>query len=308
MPAADVDARLRLAAFAWLARISRDGRELVPWSTLVSGFAFEGRSVPLISQRGIWRPRILGGAPLSITTSPKNPYQDTFTPRGELSYHYFGSDADHPDNVSLRDALRSGVPLIYLHGVLKGSYLAVFPVFIVGDDRTEARFRVIADDMSAGSSAATIYALDWEREDPERTIRRRYAMREVRQRLHQRTFRERVLAAYHCRCALCRLRHPELLDAAHIVPDADERGIASVTNGLALCKIHHASFDANIIGISPDYRVSVRQDVLDEVDGPMLDFGLKGLHDQRVWVPRNAALRPDPVLLDERFAVFRKAG
>ncbi|MBM4721547.1 hypothetical protein GS449_26925 [Rhodococcus hoagii] len=55
-------------------------------------------------------------------------------------------------------------------------------------------------------------------------------------------FRATVMRAYETRCAVCALAHGELLDAAHIVPDGDEMGIASVRNGMALCKIHHAAY------------------------------------------------------------------
>ena len=51
-------------------------------------------------------------------------------------------------------------------------------------------------------------------------------------RLHQATFRERVLHAYRTSCAICRLRHRELLDAAHILPDGHPRGEPVVPNGL----------------------------------------------------------------------------
>ena len=47
------------------------------------------------------------------------------------------------------------------------------------------------------------------------------ATRVFQQRLHQREFRERVVRAYQHHCAVCRLRRNELLDAAHIMPDAD---------------------------------------------------------------------------------------
>lgn len=50
---------------------------------------------------------------------------------------------------------------------------------------------------------------------------RKYALRMVRQRLHQATFREAVMAAYGNRCALTGLPEPRLLDAAHIVHDGD---------------------------------------------------------------------------------------
>jgi len=53
---------------------------------------------------------------------------------------------------------------------------------------------------------------------------RRYAWGQTRQRLHQEAFRDLVVHAYNEQCAICRLHHPELLDAAHIIPDSDDRG------------------------------------------------------------------------------------
>src|SRR6516164_9550802 len=74
---------------------------------------------------------------------------------------------------------------------------------------------------------------------PTTALERRYALRTVKQRLHQASFREAVIAAYNGRCALSGLPEPLLLDAAHIVPDKDERlGHAIVPNGIPLSKIH----------------------------------------------------------------------
>jgi putative restriction endonuclease len=128
-----------------------------------------------------------------------------------------------------------------------------------------------------------------------------------RRRLHQQSFRERVLKAYREQCALCRLRHRELLDAAHILPDSEPEGEPNVSNGLALCKLHHAAFDKLILGITPDYIVVVRSDILEESDGPMLRFGLQGIHHQTISVPRSSDLRPDRDMLAWRYEQFQKA-
>jgi len=96
----------------------------------------------------------------------------------------------------------------------------------------------------------------------------------TQRRPHQQTFRHRVLRAYQERCASCRLRHRELLEAAHILPDGDPRGEPIVSNGVALCKLHHAAFDRYILGIRPDLAVDLRLGVLREADGPMLLHGL----------------------------------
>jgi putative restriction endonuclease len=104
------------------------------------------------------------------------------------------------------------------------------------------------------------------------------------------------------------LRHTELLDAAHIIADANDEGIPIVPNGLSLCKIHHAAFDKNIIGISPDYQVRIREDILAEIDGPMLKFGIQSLDKSKIILPRNPIERPDRDRLRERFDEFMKAG
>jgi putative restriction endonuclease len=100
------------------------------------------------------------------------------------------------------------------------------------------------------------------------------------------------------------LRHRELLDAAHIIPDSEERGLPTVTNGISLCKLHHAAFDSFMIGISPDYKIQVREDILQEQDGPMLLHGLQGLHGASISLPTRSADRPDQDALDWRYQRF----
>ena len=226
------------------------------------------------------------------------PYDDAFSADGLLLYRYRGIDIGHRDNVDLREAMRLQVPLIYYHGIVPGRYMASWPVYIVGDEPAALTFKVAVDDRQFVSVPVP--------ETPETEIRRRYATRQVRQRLHQQTFRERVLAAYQQHCAICRLRHQELLEAAHIVADRDPEGEPKVSNGLALCKLHHAAFDCHIIGVNPDYRVEVRLDVLEEIDGPMLQHGLQGFHGSSLWLPSKESLKPDQHFLEERYALFRQ--
>ena len=136
------------------------------------------------------------------------------------------------------------------------------------------------------------------------TDERRYANRIVRERLHQPMFRARVLRAYQGACAVCSLRHPQLLDAAHIVSDTQIGGVPQVTNGLALCKIHHASYDRNLLGVTPDFEVRIDQALLDEVDGPMLRYGLQDMHGRQLHLPSRKAEWPSREGLAEHFAAF----
>jgi putative restriction endonuclease len=112
-----------------------------------------------------------------------------------------------------------------------------------------------------------------------------------------------VVAAYRTQCAVCRLRRSELLDAAHIVPDYIG-GALVVTNGVALCKIHHAAYDSNLLGIRPDYVTEIRADLLAEIDGPMLRHGLQEVHGQTITVPRSPAQRPSIEALEQRYSQF----
>ena len=140
-------------------------------------------------------------------------------------------------------------------------------------------------------------------EDP---IGRRYTYREVRVRIHQARFRARVIPAYRKRCAICRLREVRLLDAAHIVGDAESEGEPAISNGLSLCSIHHRAFDRDLVGVSPDLMVRLSPRLLDDQDGPMLDV-LKGFEGMTIEVPRRPEWRPNPIALASRFDRFTAA-
>ena len=98
-----------------------------------------------------------------------------------------------------------------------------------------------------------------------------------------------------------------LLDAAHIVADADERlGQPVVSNGIPLSKIHHAAFDAHLIGIDPDFKVHVSERLLSQNDGPMLE-ALKRLHRTDLHLPGRPKDNPDRDRLAQRFEAFSMA-
>jgi putative restriction endonuclease len=304
----DFDKRVRTAAFNWLnEQVSVHG-DVLPRSVLAQGFKFEGQSIPLVSPQGIFKPKLLPQIPLSITTTPEGPYDDSFGPDGLLLYRYRGTDPQHRDNAGLRMAIFRKVPLIYFHGVIPGKYLAVWPVFIVGDDPENLTFKVEVEDSSYIGADLESEGRSNFVSDPPAEGRRAYLTAEVRQRLHQRGFRERVIHAYREQCAFCRLRHLELLDAAHIIPDGEPGGAPVVNNGISLCKLHHAAFDRFLLGVTPDFEIEVRRDILREKDGPMLVHGIQGLHHKKIILPRRSELKPDPDLLDRRYQRFKAAG
>ena len=308
MPApSEVDAQVRTRAFQFLDDLRAVHGNALPRAALAKGFEFEGTRVPLVGPQGIFKPAA-SSMPLTITTVPADPrkprpYEDAVGEDGVIHYKYRGTDPSHPDNVGLREALKGQVPLVYFVGLVPGRYYAEYPVFVVGDDPADLSFHVQVDDRRAVVARQSGVA------ESVAATRREYITVLAQRRMHQEEFRARVLSAYRECCAVCRLRHPELLEAAHILPDRHPRGHPVVPNGLALCKIHHAAFDRDILGIRPDLVVQIRHDILQEEDGPMLLHGLQELHGQSLQVvPRARDQKPDPERLEERFEQFRHAG
>lgn len=269
----------------------------------LSTFEYAGQRVPLMDrQRGIRKPAGMEAA-LAIRTTftapgQLPPYPDAIGSDGLQRYKYRGNDPQHPENVALRRALEQQLPLIWFVGVASGLYEPIYPVWIVGDDPANLEFALALDEGQRFVSPGELVDDD----------ARRYVERITKARLHQRVFRTQVLLAYNGRCTICRIRHSELLDAAHIIEDGMLHGQPVVPIGLSMCKIHHAAFDNKILGIRPDLTIHVRQDILEEVDGWMLKGGIQGVHDSRLAVvPTVRAARPDPVRLEERYAAFLTA-
>lgn len=301
------DLRVRAAAFDFLKRKGEHTDDTIDRVDLLKGFELDGQRIPLVSPQGIFTPAVLD-RPLSIsTTAPKlrepAPYDDEITGEGRLVYRYRGTDPMHRDNVGLRNCMKEKLPLIYFYGLIPGKYMATWPIYIVGDNPAEHAFYCSVEDKRLITPQHMELVTAKERE-----YDRRYLTIETKQRLHQRSFRERVLAAYQSCCAICRLKHAELLDAAHIISDGKDMGDPVIPNGIALCKLHHAAFDRNILGIRPDLILEIREDILREHDGPMLKFGLQEIHGQELRRPKAVEFRPDQVRLEIRYEEFRAAG
>lgn len=134
----------------------------------------------------------------------------------------------------------------------------------------------------------------------------------AKKRLHQADFRAAVLDAYGNRCAITGLPAPNLIEAAHIDADANvEYGHAVVSNGLPLTRLHHAAYDAKLIGIDPDGRIHLSDRIRGmRVPGQsrrLLLDGLIATDGVRLRLPAAEADRPDPDRLARRFELFLQA-
>lgn len=296
MEVSPIELALRQQIMATLVdRVTRNGGVISRQE--LSAFEVNGEIHRLIDlSRGIRNPSAME-LTLSIVLKPNGPYNDEDIEGGFLRYRYRkGSIAG--DNTKLRAAADTGVPLILLRWIADGIYVPVFPVFVVADDPVSRSVMIALDE-----SLRFIVNVEQPSDD-----QRRYVERLAKVRLHQPVFRGRVLVAYRRQCSICELKHPELLDAAHIVADGEPLGQPIVSNGLSLCKIHHAAYDQDLLGIDSNCKVHVNQGLLEEVDGPMLKHGLQEMHGRVLQLPERAPDWPDPERLGLRFTHFLDAG
>ncbi len=296
---------MRMAAFEHVRGLSEVYDHLTAHE-LRPGFVFDGERIPLVNpRRGIFKPKQMRFL-LSIKTvfprqgakvwydDQREVHRQIFESEETVDYAFMGQDPDAADNRWLREAMDNQIPVIYFLGIAPGRYQAMLPTFIAGWDGTALKARIV---FGAPDQADV----------PENALERRYALRAVKQRLHQASFREAVITAYNGRCALSGLPEQRLLDAAHIISDKDERlGQPVVSNGLPLSKIHHAAFDAHLIGIDSDYRLHVSERLLRQHDGTMLD-ALKQLNGGTLHMPARARDYPDQDRLALRFERFKAA-
>ena len=307
MAAMDDDTAMRMAAFAHVRRLSAV-HDILTHEQLKEGFTYQGNRVPLVNpQRGIFKPRSMRYL-LSVKTVFPKPggrvwYDDQrqvhaqiFAGVEAIDYAFMGDNPDAADNRWLREAYENATPIIYFLGVAPGRYQAVLPVFLSGWDRHALKAQLVVGETQGESISA-----------PQDSAKRRYALRTVKQRLHQAQFREAVLQAYGGRCALSNFPEGRLLDAAHIMSDTDDKmGQPIVQNGLPLSKLHHGAFDADLIGISPDFIIHVSDRLMDQNDGPLLE-AMKGLNGQPLHLPSRKSDWPDRERLEARFARYRAA-
>lgn len=114
-------------------------------------------------------------------------------------------------------------------------------------------------------------------------------------------FRKRVLGAYEHRCAVCGVQL-ELIDAAHIIPVAAATSTDETKNGIALCKLHHAAFDRNLISFNERYKIEVSDSEVTRLTAGNLVGGLKEFKRQlrtAIILPADRRDYPPPEYITE---------
>lgn len=296
MRARQEELAIRADVFRWLDEKFIGGGGYEIHHTELKSYEFNGERIPLLDTgKGIRNPATFS-ATLSIMSGWKaNRYDDHHDDMGWVTYSYRAGEGG--DNVKLVRAYENQDPIVYFRAVREGYYFPYYPILIAENDPVSRVVRFPLEQSLSFLGDPIAYTEQ----------QRRYAETIVRSRLHQPLFRAKVLHAYSSACTICDLRHAELLDAAHIIADADALGVAHVSNGLALCKLHHAAYDRSLLGITPDYHVQINARLLHEVDGPMLRHGLQDMHGHQIRLPSNRKAKPSQDNLAARFEEFLKA-
>ncbi len=120
----------------------------------------------------------------------------------------------------------------------------------------------------------------------------------MKPRIGQGAFRLTVTEAYRKRCALTGESTLPVLEAAHIVPYADD-GMHDIRNGLLLRADFHKLFDAGLVSVAPDLTIQISPRIREAWLNGKVYYRL---HNQPLAViPENPLCRPDPDKLNWHF-------
>ncbi|HAS6739045.1 phosphorothioated DNA-binding restriction endonuclease [Vibrio parahaemolyticus] len=112
-------------------------------------------------------------------------------------------------------------------------------------------------------------------------------------------FRKNVLRAYNYRCAVCGFdlaldTVPVGIEAAHI-KWKQYSGSCEVSNGIALCSIHHKALDRGVIAFDSELKVKVSPAV---TGGNMVERLIWAYESQSIALPRHTPLYPSQDALE----------
>ena len=303
-----MDAKIIRAAFNKVKELEVLFGDTIPAAEIRKGFEVDGKNILLENQvKGIFKPRQMERGVLSIkTTMPRdgisNIYNDQLKDDGYYHYSLQTGDPRTGSNKCLWQSKELGQPFIYFHAVAPAVYKALWPCFIK-DIFPEQGYSVVSVGKympSKKNESGFDYALVDE-------VESRYLVRESNVRLHQASFRHNVLTAYQNKCAITGLPIPKLIEAAHIIPDREVGAKQTVSNGIALSRLHHKAYDSNLLGIDPDFKIHIGKG-LDGVEAQHVIYKYFGEYEgAKIKVPTNVLLKPNRDYLSRRYDIFKEA-
>jgi putative restriction endonuclease len=116
---------------------------------------------------------------------------------------------------------------------------------------------------------------------------------ETQKKVRDQGFRKAIVTLYEHRCALCGIRILTLdghtvVEAAHIIPWRETKD-DKPTNGLALCRLCHWSFDEGLMGVGKNYEVLISKQVKRE---PNFPGHMLTLSDRTIFKPNKSIFWP----------------
>lgn len=105
------------------------------------------------------------------------------------------------------------------------------------------------------------------------TQERRTTVTNIKIKIRDNSFKGRVLTSYGQMCAFCSIQL-KLIEAAHIVPVGHD-GTDETSNGMAMCVLHHRSFDRALITINEKYQIICNTAKFDNLKDIGLDGGME---------------------------------
>jgi hypothetical protein len=141
------------------------------------------------------------------------------------------------------------------------------PIFVIAKPTPRSSVRIVRLAWVEGwEERSRIFLISFGDNRPERLLtedhsddqpfsltgsRSRSSQRNVRERPGQRRFKLRVFQRYGPRCPLSGIAVPEMIEAAHLRPDAED-GTDDPRNGLPLNAALHRAYDAHLFAIEPE--------------------------------------------------------
>jgi putative restriction endonuclease len=192
------------------------------------------------------------GATVAILHTGRR-YADDLSDDGVI-YHYPTTSRpaarDAAEIQATKNAMIHSIPIfVVLPGANSKSRRSLTLGWVCDFDDSNRQFLILFGDehpppYTKAETASEPFRLE---EEPRRKLS------SVMVRVGQQRFRFHVMSQYGPKCAVCDIRHPQLLKAAHI-RGKREHGTDDWRNGIPLCATHHDAFDSYLFGVDPDTR------------------------------------------------------
>ena len=215
------------------------------------------------------------GATVAILHTGRH-YADDLSDDGVI-YHYPTTSRpaarDAAEVQATKNAMVHRIPIfVILPGAESASRRSLKLGWVCDFDDINRQFLILFGDEHAPSYSKAETASEPFRLEQEPNRKRSTVMVRVR----QQQFRFHVMSQYGHKCAVCDIRHPQLLKAAHI-RGMTKRGTDDWRNGMPLCATHHDAFDCYLFGIDPKSCAIRCMPGVDEKDVGLREANLKPL-------------------------------